>query len=96
MMNPDSFVAVYSQGADCGLATEAVQRLENLGMTNIHYYQAGLKGWEEAGQRVIPSVSPKLHTHGAFQECRSVIVDRKRAYGGAFASSPSSSEAAGG
>ena len=31
IMNPDSFVAVYSAGGDCRLVTEAARRLDDLG-----------------------------------------------------------------
>jgi len=97
VMNPDSFVVVYSGGKDCELAAEAVERLENLGMTNVHCYADGIAGWREAGNRVIPSVNAKAHTHGEFEEVRSVVVDRKNAYGGVFNKKPSKDmEGAGG
>ena len=49
VMNPDSFVAVYSAGGDCHLGTQAAQRLESLGLRNVHRYEAGLEGWRAAG-----------------------------------------------
>ena len=49
IMNPDSFVAVYSAGGGCPLAAEAAQRLENLGLRNVHCYESGLEGWVAAG-----------------------------------------------
>jgi len=96
VMNPDSFVAVYSAGKDCRLGTEAAQRLENLGLRNVHCCEDGLEGWRTAGLPVVESVSPKKHTWGPVRECRPVIVDRENAYGGAFRGKPVDGEAAGG
>lgn len=84
VMNQDSFITVYSQGKDCGLAREAAERLENLGMKNVHLYEEGLDGWRAAGHEVKASVNAKVHAHGEFIECRSIVVDWETAYGGAF------------
>ena len=96
LMHPDSFVAVYSAGGECGLAAEAVERLENLGLKNVHCYEGGLEGWKAAGLPVVPSSGAKAHTQGEFIECRPVVVDRERAYGGAFKGKPRDVEGAGG
>jgi cystathionine beta-lyase len=96
VMNPDSFVVVYSDGGSGDLAQQAVKRLENLGMTNVHCYVDGLSGWGEAGHEVLASKHAKLHTQGPVEECRGLIVDRDKAYGGAFKGKPSATEAAGG
>ena len=96
VMNPDSFVAVYSAGGDCQLGAQAAQRLENLGLQNVHCVEEGLEGWRAAGLPVVPSVSPKTHARGPVRECRPVIVDREHAYGGAFKGKPVDGEAAGG
>jgi rhodanese-related sulfurtransferase len=96
VMNPDSFVAVYSAGGDCRLVTQAAQRLENLGLRNVHCYEDGLEGWRAAGLPVVPSVHPKVHARGPVRECRPIIVDRERAYGGAFNGKPVDGEGAGG
>ena len=96
IMNPDSFVAVYSAGGDCRLVTEAARRLENLGLRNVHRYEDGLEGWRAAGLPVVPSVHAKVHAQGPVRECRPVIVDRERAYGGAFKQEPVDGEGAGG
>ncbi len=96
VMNPDSFVAVYSAGKGCTLAAEAVKRLENLRMSNVHCYEEGLKGWVAAGHEVVESVHPKLQTQGPVIDCRPVVVDRENAYGGAFKGKPVDGEAAGG
>ena len=96
LMNPDSFVVVYSGGADCTLAAEAVERLENLGLRNVHCYEEGIQGWREAGHPVIPSTDAKAHTRGEFLNVRPVVVDRESAYGGAFKGKPVDGEGAGG
>ena len=95
LMRPDSFVAVYSDGPD-GLAAEAADRLEHLGLHNVHCYQGGIQAWEKAGMEVIPSPDPKEHTHGPALEVRSGVVDRDRDYGGAFKGEPRGGEEAGG
>jgi rhodanese-related sulfurtransferase len=96
LMNPDSFVAVYSDGGNCTLAAEAVQRLEDLGLRNVHCYEDGLEGWQAAGLPVVPSVGAKTHTQGPVQEVRPIVVNREDAYGGAFREKPTDSEGAGG
>jgi rhodanese-related sulfurtransferase len=95
LMNPDSYVAVYSSGAD-GLATEAAQRLQNLKLRNVHCYEQGLKGWAAAGLPVVPSIDAKVDARGPVVECRNIIVDRETAYGGAFKGEPVNVEGAGG
>ena len=96
LMKPDSYVAVYSGGGACRLATQAVERLEGLGLRNVHCYQDGLEGWRAAGHPVIPSVGAKLVTQGPVVECRPLVVDRERAYGGVFSGKPEDVDGAGG
>ncbi|MDJ0767100.1 MAG: rhodanese-like domain-containing protein [Myxococcota bacterium] len=84
IMNPDSHIAVYADEADASLAAEATERLENLGLKNVYCYAEGLEGWRDAGLPVIPSPHAKTQARGPVIECRQVIVDRHRAYGGAF------------
>lgn len=96
LMNPDTFIAIYSAGKDCSLAAEAIERLENLGLRNVHCYKEGIEGWRAAGLEVVPSVRAKVHTQGPVEECRPVVVDREKAYGGAFRGKPVDVEGAGG
>ena len=96
VMNPESTVVVYSTGGTCRLAAEAVERLGNLGLRNVYQYEAGLEGWRAAGHPVVPSTNPKLITQGPVQECRPLVVDRDRAYGGAFRDAPVDVDGAGG
>ncbi|OGQ78623.1 MAG: hypothetical protein A2289_09995 [Deltaproteobacteria bacterium RIFOXYA12_FULL_58_15] len=95
VMNADSFVAVYSEGGD-DLAREAADRLEHLGLENVHCYDSGLKGWRDAGLSVVPSPNPRIHARGPVVESRPLIVDRETAYGGAFKGDPSDVHGAGG
>ncbi len=96
VMNPGSFITVYSAGGGCTLAAEAVERLQNLRMSNVHCYEEGLEGWRSAGHQVVESVHAKTQTQGPVIECRPLVVDRKNAYGGAFKGKPVDGEAAGG
>jgi rhodanese-related sulfurtransferase len=96
LMNPDTPIVVYSNGGDCPLAADASRRLENLGMRDVFCYADGIKGWQAAGQEIIESVNPKAHARGEFTECRSVTVDRDRAYGGIFKIKPTEVGGAGG
>ena len=96
VMHPDSFVAVYSAGKDCGLAARAAQRLENLRLRNVHHYEDGLEGWQAAGLPVVESVHAKVHARGPVRECRPIVVDRDHAYGGAFKGTTVAVEGAGG
>jgi rhodanese-related sulfurtransferase len=96
VMNPESFVAVYSGGNGCDLASRAVQRLEDLGLRNVHCYQEGLEGWRSAGLPVVESTSPKVHARGPVRECRFIVVDTENAYGGAFREKILATEGAGG
>lgn len=96
LMNADSFVAVYSNGAGCDLAVNAAERLEDLGMRNVHCYDEGLAGWETARLPVVPSTAPKPNTRGLARESRSLVVNRHQAYGGAFAHRPADTTTGGG
>ncbi len=96
VMNPGSFVAVYSANPDDGLAAEAARRLGDLGLTNVHVYELGIDGWAAAGGAVVESVDAKVHTRGEVLEVRSLVVDRERAYGGAFRDHPTDNTSAGG
>jgi rhodanese-related sulfurtransferase len=96
VMNPDSLIVVYSEDEDSKLAADAAQRLEKLGLKNVHVYAEGIKGWQKAGQSTVSSENAKIHTHGPVAESRPIIVDRERSYGGAFKNKPSDGEGAGG
>lgn len=96
VMNPESQIVVYSGGGYCQLAIQAVERLENLRMRNVYLYEDGIKGWQAAGHTTVISPQARIHTQGPVIEIRPVIVDRERAYGGAFKGDPASVEGAGG
>jgi rhodanese-related sulfurtransferase len=84
VMNPGSFVVVYSGGDRGAMAQEAVERLEGLGMTNVHCYEEGLDGWTSQGLPVVASPYAKLIAQGPVIDCRPIVVDTDNAYGGAF------------
>lgn len=95
VMNPDSFVVVYGGGED-DLAQQAARRLENLGMTQVHAYVDGLKGWQAAGFEVKEATHARVLARGEVEDCRPIVVDRDKAYGGAFKGKPQDVEGAGG
>jgi rhodanese-related sulfurtransferase len=87
VMNPGSFVAVYSWGDD-DLAEEAGRRLEDLGMTNVHVYEAGFSGWKYAGY---PATAPDpTRQRQVPMRTRRLVIDRETALGGAFKGEPGS------
>lgn len=87
VMNPDSFVAVYSWGNGYDqLAADAARRLEDLGLRNVHVYGAGYSGWKYAGYAVTPK-DPTLQRNVPIR-VRSLVTDRETAYGGAFKGKP--------
>ena len=96
VMKRDSFVAVYSGGDGCQMATEAVERLKNLGMKNVHCYEEGIAGWQEAGLDLVESPFAKVQAQGPVIECRPLVVDTENAYGGAFKNATKAVESAGG
>ncbi len=96
LMNPDSLVVVYGQGPEDGTPAEAVTRLRNLRMRNVVCYLAGVDGWVAAGLPLVASPAAKVQARGPVTECRPVVVDRERAYGGAFLEPPSEAGGAGG
>jgi len=95
VMNPESEIVVYSGGNE-DLSNQAHERLTNLGMQNVMVYTEGLSGWLSAGNDAVESVNAKTHTHGEVEDVRPVVVDREKAYGGAFLDSRKNTESAGG
>ena len=96
VMNPGSFVVLYSAGGECDAAVQAARRLEDLRMTNVHVYQGGVEAWTGAGLSLVESPNAKVQARGPVVECRPIVVDRARAYGGAFQGDPTDVAGAGG
>ena len=96
VMNPDSQIIVYSDSPESNMGAEAVQRLENLRLTNVYLYEDGLSGWLSSGHNSIESPNARVHTRGPVKDVRPVVVDRENSYGGAFKGDPSNVEGAGG
>jgi len=95
VMNPDSTVVVYSEGRKDGLAAQAAQRLEDLGLSDVRHYEEGLEGWKRAGLP-LTSIGMRAHLQGPVRDCRPILVDREQAYGGAFKGTSDAVEGAGG
>ena len=87
-VNPDTFVVIYADGREGDGAIDAVERLEGLRLTNVHLYEDGLEGWWLAGHDLVESPNAKVQARGPVEEVRSILVDRERAYGGAFRGAP--------
>ena len=96
VMNKGSFVAVYSEGKGCKLASEAVERLENLGLTNVYSYEEGMSGWQAAGHEIVESPFAKVQARGPVVDCRPLVVNTETAYGGVFRHTTDAVEGAGG
>ncbi len=50
--SPEQTVVVYCASEDCDASPAAAQRLEAAGFENVYDYEAGMRGWAEAGLRV--------------------------------------------
>ena len=96
IMKPESFVVVYGDGPSSSLAAEAVERLTNLRLKNVHAYLGGVEEWTSSGFELVESPHARLQTQGPVIEVRPVVVDRETAYGGAFKNASTSVEGAGG
>ena len=95
-MNSDSFIVVYSSGVGDDGSIDAIERLEGLKMTNVHRYVEGIEGWQRDGHEIVESPDAKVQARGPVVDVRPVVVDRERAYGGAFKHAPADTSAAGG
>lgn len=93
---PGSYVVVCSEGRECPLAADAVRRLENLGLRNVHLLDGGIADWQAAGLPVVESPHPKVRAWGTVVECRPLVVDRERACGGGFRTASAKVAGAGG
>jgi rhodanese-related sulfurtransferase len=48
----DRPVVVYCASAECDSSPKAAKRLEEAGFTQVFDFEAGAKGWQEAGNRL--------------------------------------------
>lgn len=48
----DQPVIVYCASQDCDSSTEGAQKLENAGFAQVYDFEAGAKGWQEAGEEL--------------------------------------------
>jgi rhodanese-related sulfurtransferase len=96
IMNPESFIVVYSADGDCEMASQAVTRLENMKMKNVHCYVDGVEGWLSAGHKMVEQPHARMQARGPVENVRQLVVDREKAYGGAFSHPPIHVAGAGG
>jgi rhodanese-related sulfurtransferase len=45
-------IVVYCASEECQSSTKAAQKLETAGFSNVFDFEAGAKGWQEAGQKL--------------------------------------------
>lgn len=45
----DDDIVVYCKDEECQASPKAAEKLESLGFTNVKDFEAGIKGWKEAG-----------------------------------------------
>jgi len=46
----DKTIVVYCASTDCGSSEKAAKKLEEAGFEDVYDYEAGAKGWQEAGE----------------------------------------------
>ena len=51
--NTDDVLVVFCQ-ADCWMSWNAVQRLTNMGYTEVRWYAEGIDGWLDQGWKLVP------------------------------------------
>jgi rhodanese-related sulfurtransferase len=49
----DDPIVVYCANADCDASPEAARKLEAMGYTNVHDFEAGYAGWRNAGYPLV-------------------------------------------
>jgi rhodanese-related sulfurtransferase len=48
----DKTIVVYCASVDCSSSPQAALKLEGAGFTNVYDFEAGAKGWAEAGEQL--------------------------------------------
>ena len=49
----DSEIVTYCAGPGCSQSSQAAQKLEDLGYTNVRAYVDGLEGWTATGREIV-------------------------------------------
>lgn len=49
----DDMIVVYCANADCDASPKAARKLEAMGYTNVHDFEAGYAGWRNAGYPLV-------------------------------------------
>ena len=48
----DQPVVVYCASTECSSSTQAAEKLEQAGFSNVYDFEAGVEGWKETGHRL--------------------------------------------
>ena len=51
-----ALIVAYCGGPKCGAWQEAATAIAKLGYTNVKHFSGGLKGWQEAGEKLEPTL----------------------------------------
>ena len=51
-----ALIIAYCGGPKCGAWKSAASAVAKLGYTNVKHFSGGLKGWQEAGEKLVASV----------------------------------------
>jgi rhodanese-related sulfurtransferase len=51
-----ALIVAYCGGPKCGAWKDAADAVAKLGYTNVKHFSGGLKGWSEAGEKLVASV----------------------------------------
>ncbi|WP_425395863.1 rhodanese-like domain-containing protein [Aeoliella sp.] len=49
----DQPVVVYCANTECSSSTQAAEKLEKAGFTNVYDFESGAEGWKESGHRTV-------------------------------------------
>lgn len=51
----DREIVVYCASEKCNSSTQAAQKLQDAGFTNVYDFEAGAQGWKQAGKQLVES-----------------------------------------
>ena len=51
LQDKNAEIIVYCANTECQASPKALKKLEEMGYTNVSDFEAGVKGWEEAGNK---------------------------------------------
>jgi len=50
--SPDQKIVTYCASSQCNSSTQAAEKLEAAGFTNVYDFEAGAQGWQAAGEKI--------------------------------------------